>query len=140
MEIPERSGKGQDLGTVKNNDSALGISHSVHLALDQIRSITRSAFPSVTAVADPRNHQGLVTAFRKNNKGMACVTCDGVDGNPVVLHRSTGMNCFALSGDVGGKKVLLAHPEECDTLFGKNPQELADVDEKFHSFAYNQND
>ena len=44
----------EDLGregfeTVKNNQSALGISYSVHLALEQIPEHTRSVFQSVTS-------------------------------------------------------------------------------------------
>ena len=64
----------KDLGkagfeTVKNNDSALGISHSVHLALDQIPEHYAVCF----SVSDQpwltrETIQGLVTAFRKNNK------------------------------------------------------------------------
>lgn len=135
----------KDLGkagfeTVKNNDSALGISHSVHLALDQIPEHYAVCF----SVSDQpwltrETIQGLVTAFRKNNEGMACVTCDGVDGNPVVFAPEYRNELLALSGDVGGKKVLLAHPEEVTRFLAKNPQELADVDEK-SQLCYNQND
>ena len=46
---------------------------------------------------------------------------------------------LALSGDVGGKKVLLAHPENVARFLIKNPQELADVDEK-SQLCYNQKD
>ena len=125
---------------MKNNDSALGISHSVHLALDQIPEHYAVCF----SVSDQpwltrETIQGLVTAFQKNNKGMACVTCDGVDGNPVVFAPDFRNELLALSGDVGGKKVLLAHPEEVARFLAKNPQELADVDDK-SQLCYNQND
>lgn len=64
------------------------------------------------------------------------MTCDGVDGNPVVFAPEYRNELLALSGDVGGKKVLLAHPEEVTRFLAKNPQELADVDEKFQ-LCYN---
>ena len=123
---------------VKNNDSALGISHSVHLALEQIPEHYAVCF----SVSDQpwltrETIQGLLTAFRKNSKGMACVTCESVDGNPVVFAPEYRKELLALSGDVGGKKVLLAHPENVARFLIKNPQELADVDEK-SQLCYNQ--
>ena len=47
------------------------------------------------------------------------MTCDGVDGNPVVFAPEYRNELLALSGDVGGKKVLLAHPEEVTRFFGE---------------------
>lgn len=133
----------EDLGnegfeTVKNHDSSLGISHSVHLALEQIPEHYAVCF----SVSDQPwltrgTIQGLMTAFRKNRKGLACVSCDGVDGNPVIFAPEYRNELLALSGDVGGKKILLAHPEDVARFAVKNSRELADIDEK-SQLCYNQ--
>ncbi len=135
----------EDLGstgfeTVKNHDSALGISHSVHLALEQIPEHYAVCF----SVSDQpwltrETIQGLVTAFRKTEKGLACVSCDGEDGNPVIFAPHYRNELLALSGDVGGKKILLAHPEDIAHFAAKSCRELADVDEK-SQLCYNQKD
>lgn len=135
----------EDLGregfeTVKNNQSALGISHSVHLALEQIPEHYAVCF----SVSDQpwltrETIRGLVTAFRKNTRGMVCASWEGMDGNPVIFAPEYRKELLALSGDVGGRKVLLAHPEDVARFVAGSSRELADVDEK-SQLCYNQND
>ena len=135
----------EDLGregfeTVKNNQSALGISHSVHLALEQITEHYAVCF----SVSDQpwltrETIRGLVTAFRKNTRGMVCASWEGMDGNPVIFAPEYRKELLALSGDVGGRKVLLAHPEDVARFVAGSSRELADVDEK-SQLCYNQND
>ena len=135
----------EDLGregfeTVKNNQSALGISYSVHLALEQISEHYAVCF----SVSDQpwltrETIRGLVTAFRKNTRGMVCASWEGMDGNPVIFAPEYRKELLALSGDVGGRKVLLAHPEDVARFVAGSSRELADVDEK-SQLCYNQND
>ena len=135
----------EDLGregfeTLKNNQSALGISHSVHLALEQIPEHYAVCF----SVSDQpwltrETIRGLVTAFRKNTRGMVCASWEGMDGNPVIFAPEYRKELLALSGDVGGRKVLLAHPEDVARFVAGSSRELADVDEK-SQLCYNQND
>ena len=135
----------EDLGregfeTVKNNQSALGISHSVHLALEQIPEHYAVCF----SVSDQpwltrETIRGLVTAFRKNTRGMVCASWEGMDGNPVIFAPEYRKELLALSGDVGGRRVLMAHPEDVVRFVAGSSRELADVDEK-SQLCYNQND
>ena len=81
--------------------------------------------------------QGLVSAFRKNRKGIACVTWQEQDGNPVLFAPEYRKELLKLTGDVGGKRVLLAHPEDVIRYPANNSRELADVDEK-SQLCYNQ--
>ena len=132
--------KNDGFETVKNHESVLGISHSVHLALKQIPEHYAVCF----SVSDQpwltqETISGLVNVFRKTEKGMACVTCDGVDGNPVIFAPEYRRELLALSGDVGGKKVLMAHPDDVARYTAASRRELADVDEK-SQLCYNQND
>lgn len=126
--------------TIRNQESALGISHSVHLALKQIPKHYAVCFsvcdqPWLTGETIIR----LVKTFRNSDKGMACVTYEGVNGNPVIFAPQYRKELFSLCGDVGGKKVLLAHPEDVVYVRAGDSRELADVDEK-SQLCYNQND
>ena len=135
----------EDLGregfeTLKNNQSALGISHSVHLALEQIPEHYAVCF----SVSDQpwltrETIRGLVTAFRKNTRGMVCASWEGMDGNPVVFSPEYRKELLALSGDVGGRRILMAHPEDVARFVAGSSRELVDVDEK-SQLCYNQND
>lgn len=135
----------EDLGregfeTVKNNQSALGISYSVHLALEQIPEHYAVCF----SVSDQpwltrETIRGLVTAFRKNTRGMVCASWEGMDGNPVVFSPEYRKELLALSGDVGGRRILMAHPEDVARFVAGSSRELVDVDEK-SQLCYNQND
>ena len=123
---------------VKNTESILGISHSIHLALEQIPEHYAVCFsvcdqPWLTG----ETIQGLVSAFRKNKKGIACVTWQEQDGNPVLFAPEYRKELLKLTGDVGGKRVLLAHPEDVIRYPANNSRELADVDEK-SQLCYNQ--
>lgn len=125
---------------VKNQDSALGISHSVHLALERIPKSYGVCF----SVCDQpwltkQTVEGLVNCFRKSDKGLACVTSGEIDGNPVIFAPEYREELLGLTGDVGGKKILLAHPEDVSRYVATNGQELADIDEK-SQLCYNQKD
>ena len=117
-----------------------GISYSVHLALEQIPEHYAVCF----SVSDQpwltrETIRGLVTAFRKNTRGMVCASWEGMDGNPVVFSPEYRKELLALSGDVGGRRILMAHPEDVARFVAGSSRELVDVDEK-SQLCYNQND
>lgn len=123
---------------VKNTESILGISHSIHLALEQIPEHYAVCFsvcdqPWLTG----ETIKGLVSAFRKNRKGIACVTWQEQDGNPVLFAPEYRNELLKLTGDVGGKRILLFHLEDVIRYPANNSRELADVDEK-SQLCYNQ--
>ncbi len=132
--------KQEGFEVIQNQNSALGISHSIHLALEQIPdhyavcfSVCDQPWLSCDTIAR------LVTAFRKSSKGMACVTCEGVHGNPVIFAPQYRKELLSLCGDVGGKRVLRAYLEDAVFVSANDARELADVDEK-SQLCYNRND
>ncbi len=52
---------------------------------------------------------GLVDVFLRDGKGIACVEYDGKTGNPCVFSKRYYGELMKLSGDVGGKRVVVAH-------------------------------
>ncbi|RHP32806.1 nucleotidyltransferase family protein [Lachnotalea sp. AF33-28] len=116
---------------VYNGHSDLGISHSIHLALNALEGFASDAFlftvcdqPWLTA----ESVRALLDAFRKSDKGMACLCHNGVPGNPVVFDSRYKKELVSLTGDTGGKRILKAHPE--DVLWVETPHnmELKDID------------
>ncbi|MDD3254150.1 MAG: selenium-dependent molybdenum cofactor biosynthesis protein YqeB [Lachnospiraceae bacterium] len=118
---------------VENRDSSLGVSHSIHLALEHLeKTVTAICF----AVCDQpwltcRTIEGLLAGWERSGKGMGCPTCGGNDGNPAVFSRSYEKALFMLEGDVGGRKVMKRFPEDVYRFAVSDERELADLDEAF---------
>lgn len=113
---------------VRNPDAAEGIAASLRHGVQALPDAEWYAF----FVADqPRLRRKTVQAFLRaateSGKTLAAVT-DGVHpGTPTLFHRRWRDDLLALTGDVGGRKLLRAHPEEV-FLFPIPAEELEDVD------------
>lgn len=115
---------------VENRESALGISHSIHLALEHLDG-TEDAV--CFAVCDQPYLRGetildMIAGWKKSGKGLACLSSGGVDGNPALFARRYIPELLALSGDRGGRGVIRSHPEDLYRHEVRNPDELNDID------------
>lgn len=115
---------------VENRESALGISHSIHLALEHLDG-TEDAV--CFAVCDQPYLRGetileMIAGWEKSGKGLACLSSGGVDGNPALFARHYIPELLALSGDKGGRGVIRSHPEDLYRHEVLNPDELNDID------------
>lgn len=115
---------------VENRDSAMGISHSIHLALEHLDG---SEDAVCFAVCDQPYLRGetildMVAGWKKSGKGLACLSSGGVDGNPALFARRYIPELLALSGDRGGRLVIRSHPEDLYRHEVQNPDELKDID------------
>lgn len=72
----------------------------------------------------------LLKLFTAEKKGIACTASQGKPGNPCVFSKKYYPELLALTGDVGGKRVILSHLE--DTVFyeAEYGKELVDIDRK----------
>lgn len=71
--------------------------------------------------------RSFLDGFDASGKGMGCLCCGGIPGNPAVFSRRYVPELLALSGDRGGRRVLNAHPE--DVYFHPaREEELWDLD------------
>jgi len=115
---------------VRNTQSERGISHSIHLALENLPDeIDAVCF----SVCDQPWLQGstieaLLRGWQTSGRGIGCLSCQGRTGNPVVFSRKYFSQLLSLIGDVGGKVVMKKHLE--DVFFYKinNKKELLDID------------
>lgn len=70
----------------------------------------------------------LVKLFLDSGKGIACLSENGVPGNPCIFSRKYYPELMELAGDRGGKRVLNKHPEDTVFLEAEDGRELKDVD------------
>lgn len=71
---------------------------------------------------------GLVDVFLRDGKGIACVEHDGKTGNPCVFSKKYYGELMELSGDVGGKRVVVAHRWDVAVMKVEDGREMVDVD------------
>ena len=71
---------------------------------------------------------GLVDVFLREGKGIACVEHDGKTGNPCVFSKKYYGELMELSGDVGGKRVVVAHRGDVAVMKVEDGREMVDVD------------
>jgi molybdenum cofactor cytidylyltransferase len=132
---------------VENPAPEQGISHSIHLGLGVVHSLREAENESDAASAGretvvdavcfavcdqpdlkAETLAGFIAEWEKSGKTIGCLSHDGIAGNPVIFDvRYTDELC-ALTGDVGGKRVLRAHPEEVYYHEITDGAELVDID------------
>lgn len=106
-----------------------GISSSLKIGLGANLDADFALF----AVADqPRLSEKTLDAVLNlaltSGKGMACAAYHGEYGNPCVFSRKYFPELLALTGDRGGKRILLAHPEDAALYSVSDLAELEDID------------
>lgn len=126
--IAERA-KREGACVLDNPDAQEGISTSVKIGLRA--NLHRGAClftvadqPWLTAETIGR----LVELFQTSGKGIACVGHHGKTGSPCIFDARYYPELLALTGDVGGRKVLKAHREDVAVLEVEDEWELRDVD------------
>ncbi len=115
---------------VENTQSCLGISHSIHLALDHLHKQTDAACFAVCDQPWLRGEtiQAFLKQWKHSDKGIGCLGYKDRLGNPGVYSRNYFTELYALSGDVGGKQVLSRHQDDVYLYMVENEKELTDID------------
>jgi molybdenum cofactor cytidylyltransferase len=133
---------------VKNPAPEQGISHSIHLGLGVVRSLRNDEKNEPDAVSSGREAAvdavcfavcdqpdlkaetlaGFIAGWEKSGKTIGCLSHDGIAGNPVIFDVRYADELLTLTGDVGGKRVLKAHPEEVYYHEITDSAELVDID------------
>lgn len=69
----------------------------------------------------------FVNAVCCQEKSMASVCAGEIPGSPTAFHKKWGSRLLALSGDVGGRKIMKQFPSEV-FWYGISGQEIVDID------------
>ena len=70
----------------------------------------------------------LVARFKETGKPIVYPTHGGRRGTPVIFARSLFPELAAVSGDEGGRSVIVRHPDQLATVVVEDPDLLADLD------------
>lgn len=129
--------KARGLLPVLNDRPEDGISRSIRLGLDACdESDACDASGACDAylfmVGDQpylraQSVRTLIETWERGRCAIACLGCGGEPGNPVIFAARFAPELRALSGDVGGKRVMRAHPELV-RIVQADPRELWDMD------------
>lgn len=124
--------KMQGWQVVENRESHLGISHSIHLAIEEVRK-EKEPLACCFAVCDQpylkaATLKGLVNGWKGSNKGIGCLCNMGELGNPAIFSPEYQKELLELSGDVGGKRIIRKHIEDLFLYEVKDGLELVDID------------
>lgn len=118
-----------------NKEPELGISHSIHLGLEAALWRDPSLHGVMFGVCDQpylkrSSVERLLSTFYTTDKNIAALTYQETIGNPCIFGRKYYDELFALTLDVGGKKVIHRHPEDVEWVMVQEEKELTDIDTK----------
>lgn len=114
---------------VMNQNSELGISHSIKLGIQSDMEADAYMFmvcdqPFISLVSI----ETLTYRFIESNKGMACVEHEGNFGNPTIFSKKYKNELLNLEGDVGGKSIIKRHLDDLERVTIMHEVELMDID------------
>lgn len=129
---------------VENREPELGISHSIHLGVRCLQQMwaeqesgrteeSREGRAVCFAVSDQpylkhTTISHLIEKWKNSGKGIGCLSHQGELGNPAVFSGKYLEELLALTGDVGGKRVIRRHLDDLYLLEVEDGMELVDID------------
>ena len=138
QEIQETA-EGWGIKTVRNDQPKLGISRSLQMGLRKVLEHSPEIDGVLFLVCDQpylsvKTVNQMLAAFCRSEKEILCPVPLGGSlenaGNPCVIGKRYFDELFALTGDVGGKKVIFRHTEEIELFPIEIEKELVDIDTK----------
>ncbi len=127
---------GKGFVAVRNDRPELGISESLKLGLKALtdRSTNTGAADAVLfAVCDQPgltadSFRRLIDGYAASDKGLACMgQGENILGNPCIFSKAYFEELNALTGDTGGKRIIMAHRDDLKVIYATD-SELADID------------
>lgn len=120
---------------VKNEHPELGISRSISLGIQKLKEngldVHQDAvcfFVCDQPYLQAETIRALLHGFAQSGKGIGCLAFEGEFWNPVVFHAKYLKELLALSGDVGGKRVVKKHLDDVYSYLVVDGRELEDID------------
>lgn len=125
---------------IRNDYSERGISYSIQLGIECCRIISGKENTKIGltdaylfAVCDQpwltqKSIEKLIEVFIHSEKKIACLSYQGVLGNPVIFDEYYCKELLNLKGDIGGKSIVKRHLDDVETVEVYEQKELADID------------
>lgn len=98
----------------QNPDYKQGMSTSIIAGL---RLVASEAGAVMIALSDQpllnsRTIDNLIDSFLSGGKGIAIPTYRGIRGHPIIFAKKYVAELMAVKGDIGGRQIISAHPED----------------------------
>lgn len=119
---------------VENQKPQMGISHSIFLGLTALKGISPESEACMFLVADQpylrkQTIEGFLRTFQTCGKRIAACGHEDTIGNPVIFSKCYYEELCRLSGDRGGKQIVMRNLADTH-LFDVPERELFDIDSK----------
>jgi molybdenum cofactor cytidylyltransferase len=112
-----------------NPDPDRGISSSLQIGLNANLDADACLFTvSDQPWLQAKTVEELISLYLVSGKNIASVGINGSPGNPCIFGRKYYRDLLALTGDKGGKKIILSHMQDTAILEITDVRELTDVD------------
>lgn len=115
---------------VINLNPSEGISSSIRLGL---KAAGEEYDAYMFLVADqphitPSTIRGMAASFFTCGRGIEVLSAGGRRGNPVIFHKGYYRELMELTGDTGGKALIMEYPDDVSEYETENCPELTDYD------------
>lgn len=114
---------------VRNDDPEAGIAQSLTMGLEAMKGKNALIFtvcdqPGVTT----DTYYRLIAAYATGTKGLSCMgQGQNLLGNPCIFGRKYYKELMTLTGDTGGKKIIMRHTDDLSVVAALE-EELKDID------------
>lgn len=115
---------------LENLQSEKGISTSIHRGLEEGEAdgyffmVCDQPFLSIESIGK------VVEEFKKGGHSIICLKWKDKLGNPVIFSNQFKKELMDLTGDCGGKTVMMRHFQETGFVEARSEKELMDIDTK----------
>ena len=116
--------KNKDIKVVKNNNSEFGISQSIKLG------VSNSSNNIYMFIVCDQPYK-FINQFVKSKKNLGCVSNNDILLNPTIFTSKYKQKLLNLSGDKGGKKIILENLNDLFTFKILSEKEVIDIDFKY---------
>ncbi len=123
--------KNKDIKVVKNNNSEFGISQSIKLGVSNSSNNIYMFIVCDQPYIKKETIDKFINQFVKSKKNLGCVSNNDILLNPTIFTSKYKQKLLNLSGDKGGKKIILENLNDLFTFKILSEKEVIDIDFKY---------
>ena len=123
--------KNKDIKVVKNNNSEFGISQSIKLGVSNSSNNIYMFIVCDQPYIKKETIDKFINQFAKSKKNLGCVSNNDILLNPTIFTSKYKQKLLNLSGDKGGKKIILENLNDLFTFKILSEKEVIDIDFKY---------
>lgn len=123
--------KNKDVKVIKNNNSEFGISQSIKLGVSNSSNDIYMFIVCDQPYIKKETINIFINEFIKSKKNLGCVSNNNILLNPTIFKNKYKQELMNLSGDKGGKKIILNNLDDVFEFEILDEKEVIDIDFKY---------